>query len=1598
MPNATEDGARPPADALKLSIDFLFGRGFLTVRQQRLAHWGTLDELRMEVPDLRFPFDVQGGLHRFRQVRHHVHRLRYTLSENELARTLDAAADDISGFHAVQLRLAQGSLVLCAQVSLLSARGAIACRLAPAPALLDDPLTLQLVPVEYTTFGDLPLPAPLLLSELLGRLLHHARLQHPIPDWAPRLHGDVLQLRPSPMVLAGLFLPLGWKIPATERLTAETIDIRPGAIHILAAGRDGPHPSPHERHDVRDARSGRSAALALAGLEARAGLEATDQALFRGDLQNALDACRPIATSSAAPDVAVHRLLDLLLAAGTPEATAEASRIAGDRADRDPEDRIALQTLARLHPDDASITDRLLEALRAASMTPELILGAVATAESAMHRDHEDAGHRIASALRLAPRHPEALRLRIDHARRTGDLTSLEDTLRRRSSVAPTLPERIDHHLELARLALRRRGDAAEARAWLERARSLSPDTADIYTELAHAFLQEGRPADAVRALDTAATRYADAHDPAAAALARRRAATTWHQQLDQPDAALAELQRAWTLHPDPETAIELVDLAIAARRPDDALAPLQTALHTATAQPVPPDTLADLTERAARLDEARGRIDEAISRRRDLLHLRPADRANRSALERALVDAGRADEWVALHEELLDHCDPDEIPTLHASLARTLQETLDRPLRAAHHWRLVLTAQPDHHEALHRLRAIHADHQLWLELADALQAVIAEHPEHRAAPTLRAVAAEAASAGGDDTLAIDLARAAIAQHPEASAPWLAAASILPDEEAWHAAEQFADRTDDLPRAATLLRTLGDRAFTSSDGMRRAVRLYRRALLLVNDEDTRQRLRRAAEHCGMDPDRVLPPTATAPPRAQANSPAHDRTPPAPARDPSSAPPPARQPPAQQPPDDRAPTQHPSAPHALPPQTLANSPAPNRTPPEPAGDDESPAAPAGGAPGPRLVDTPPGGLDTDRPVDGAPPSTQARRIEGLRAELEVARHAESHGEVVRVLEELTGLVHEDGERARLCAELGSTLYHDLEESERARHWLEEAQRIDPDGEGQRFEVLTALEAIYEDVDAPDALLEVYRRKLEGAADPAMRDVFRLLMATVLFERLHRPREALALIDESLRDSAANIPALRLKAEIHEDQGDPSSAVRTLQHILDRPELDPFERQEVLRSLGRLEWRELGDHERAASRFEELLAQIPGDTDCLSALKQIHGARGAWDDCARVLWRELGLLIGRLDAFEDAGDVLALPESDVPALLRGTFARILAEAAEVLANDSNREELAAKLLDRAGQHGSSEPAVLEARIRVGQRLDDHAGVARAAEQLAELLLLSEERQQLQALAAEAWERAGFASRAAALRSAVASAEREGSRLSPHPATVSGPVERPPVDGKHGEDALRDPQIEAETARNDLRGDDEDVDELDGSTPAPAPQAGTLHTATDGTDGSTASVESFDPARAGTAERLSHLDRLARSERYAEALSAIESWLPMARDPVHRRELLLRKGRLLIDRSGTGRDAILVLKGALILDENAADTRFELMRAHARSGEFRLAMEQLRELSTILGSDLLSLDGLAPEIDRLRALGEPADVSRLDQWVRDVRPSGE
>ena len=537
-------------------------------------------------------------------------------------------------------------------------------------------------------------------------------------------------------------------------------------------------------------------------------------------------------------------------------------------------------------------------------------------------------------------------------------------------------------------------------------------------------------------------------------------------------------------------------------------------------------------------------------------------------------------------------------------------------------------------------------------------------------------------------------------------------------------------------------------------------------------------------------------------------------------------------------------------------------------------------------------------------------------ESVRAELDQARRAGDSARLVEVLPRAAEFEDEPSVRAALLGELGQLLYYEIEDSARAAQYLEEARRLDPEGAGSEYGLLSALEAVYEDTASAEGLLSVYRRKLEQAGSDEIRNVYRLLMAGVLFEQLGRPSESLSQLERVLQTDTRSVPGLRLRAKIWEATGRRADAADALESMTRMPEVDPFERQEVLRDLGRLEWRVLGRLEKASRRFEELLLEIPGDTDCISSLKQIYARAERWEQFVDVLRRELCILSGSSTAFADIEDAAVVSTGSIPEALHSTFARILAEAAEVEFKQLGEEVLARRLVDTAGRFGPTDVLVHELLLELARDQRDDTSIQRAVLVVAAELLDERERNELL--------REG---RGAAIRQGRERAFAEECRA----AGIAAEQDQP-------------------TAK---------------------------------------------PARGASAadSRLERLDAMAAAGDHSDAIAAIDAWLPSARRPTIRRSLLLRKGRWLLDRGADARSAVLPLKGALILDSGAADTRLELLRASCRLGDVSQATDQLREYLEARGVDRSVPDSEVRSLQR--ALDDLTALPRGpgENWVRDL-----
>ena len=1663
LPTSTEPANR----RLRMSVDFLFGRGYLTLRQHALADGCSVPLLRMEIPDLRFPFDVRSGLERFRRVRCHLQRARVVFSESRLQlNTPSLASLHAFGVRDLTWRFGEGEVRITLHLQQGGAESHILATLVP----FQDPNTpaaLRWVTTSTIAFGVLPMPAPVLVQEVLRSWFGHLATPHDtLPSAQVSFHRASFCTPVDRWLVSALFLPFAWKLPATETLRIASLDLRPGRLCLDLAG-EGPtsHHGEDDLDPLSDILTHPKSHQALALWDQSLRHAEAEEHFFAGAWPEALARYEAAEAKGGATHWTRRRRIELLLLDESHEELMEAAALLHELLDRRPNDLSLLANAVRvaeaLHQEQEANKwrDAYLRHARAERAHDEEVLGWLASAlhERRNHRP-EQALPALDAALRLAPRHRILLETKADIARSIGSFTLLEDTLRR---LIPLIEERqrlSATTLELCHLIIEHGRGHDEVIEHLERLTNIDDLPADDTLQLGDLWRRIERPTDALRAYQRIHGRPDDAApevwNRACLALAK-----LWCDAFASPDNALDLLHHGLERCPEhPAMALYAMHLAQGAGRSNDVLR-IGARLLEAHSGPARHDTALDADERKAvlttlaRAEEARQRPDLAAAYWQQVLDLDPEDRDAWRALDHWLRQSGQPQDLVDTYRAQLDRTtEPAQRSHLVLALADVYERGLGLSSEAAALLEEAVEANPEDVALLHRLVALLDGRSERVRLLRILQAQH-QRPRHRAAQVAWALAtAKVAHALQHDSEAADAALNGLKAdpgHPELLE--IAALTLSDPPERERILRRLVDRTE----SAMSGRWLAELATCVAAQARseEAQELARRALAAPLSPSLRasleslltapsERAARAAAPA-WTPSAPWVPTPLVPsPQAQVPAPpSAERGVPAPhvaethgapgaprteARvveppTPAAVPAPVAAAPAAATPVAAAPAS--AAAPARPQSELAISERESMlarpTPPLEAAatappHDENPPTPS--ARGPRFAtqdllalplqalhgNVPPAASAVpaepsrrDREIEEqraemraapAEPSRRDREIEEQRAEMRAARARQSgdHEELVEALRSWAAVVDEAAQRAAILSELGQVLYHDLEEGGSAAGHLEEARRLDPEGVGKDQALLGTLEALYDDVGDAANLLEIYRQKMADAGDAQMRNVYRVLMATTLLERLQAPQEALALTEDVLREEPQHSATRRLRAEIFESIDAPEEAARELREVLASPETDTFEALEVRRILGRLCWLRLGHLDEASEAFETILADIPGDTEAVSTLKQIYGSQGRLDRCTHIILKEIGILAGRLEGFGSVDELLDVLADAIPQALRETAAQILQELLSVGYPATVDDRQCEALLRWVEMHLPGEPTLLETKIKLLRQRGDQRTLAAALRALAAELL---DRDEVRKLLEEA--------------AALDALQAETSSVDEAPARTHHVLARDVADDTpRGAPAL-DADQEYSDGSQPSREDPEESDHRGAADEAPrggaalSEEIGPSPRVAEPGEGSGGgpALPALAPATSTPDRGLAPLDHLALTGRLPEALHRLNLLLPATAEPAARRSLLVRKGLWLLQSGRPTAEGLLVLKGALILDEDATDTRLALAFAYASDGDSKRAKEQLLLWAEASGESLQH-NPLLPLLSVAEALAKVLSEDDLRQLVRAWR----
>ncbi|HEY5282844.1 MAG TPA: tetratricopeptide repeat protein, partial [Polyangia bacterium] len=293
-------------------LTFVQGRGLLSLTGRDFEGLGRVDSLELEIPNLHFPFDMSGGVARFKNRRLRLRELALFVGSRELTGFLDRAPLGEFGIFDPHVTIEGSRLTLCARVRLGGHESEITAAAVVSP---QPPRSAGLCVYDVRAYGFLPIPAPLIVTALFSALGAESPANR---DSAPEAElPALLHIRSASDIaidvceLAMLaILPMhGWRLPERTHVQIRVAGGAAKATHVpLVFSLDDPKSlaDPLLGEDASpDAYPMREFAVRSAPIE---------NALARGDIATALARLLALAPLEADDRVGTMRLLQLLLA------------------------------------------------------------------------------------------------------------------------------------------------------------------------------------------------------------------------------------------------------------------------------------------------------------------------------------------------------------------------------------------------------------------------------------------------------------------------------------------------------------------------------------------------------------------------------------------------------------------------------------------------------------------------------------------------------------------------------------------------------------------------------------------------------------------------------------------------------------------------------------------------------------------------------------------------------------------------------------------------------------------------------------------------------------------------------------------------------------------------------------------------------------------------------------------------------------------------------------------------------------------------------------------------------------------------------------
>jgi tetratricopeptide (TPR) repeat protein len=654
--------------ALGFALTFIEGRGVLSLDGGALPAAGRVEHLAMEIPDLRFPFDLSGGASRFQNRRCRLRELSLSVSAEDLRALAERAPLADFGVFEPEVQMAGGVLRLSAR-AVVGEREAEFTALGLVRRAWERGVRLSFFDVRV--YGFLPVAAPLLCAAVFTALGAASASSGRRGTGSNGRVGGGWVSAPSPLLrvvgpsdleldildlaLCALLPAHGWRLPDRNQLQLRPVEVVADRLTL--------HYAPAESEDED---SGPLAQLetAVAGAEqwayeeARQEFRDAEAALLAGDVPVALEAYRRAAAVQPQNRFVTTRLLQLLTC--SPATLGEAEEIASAALARAPDFAPAL--LARAvaaaeggRPAEAAqIYLRLAELAETSGWRTEEACARVAASNQRLATgDAAGATADLERALEKLPAHRGLLRAlsgRLAAEERWPDLLNL---LRQRAAEEPDPRVRAALHAQSGLVLLDRLGDRARARDRFEQAMRLDLDQPGAWEGLGRLQALEAERAAAAESFEKARRLYAAQGQRQGQARIEVSLAEL-DQAVGDEETALARLRRAADLDADALEALERAgEIAFRLGRHGEAVAALEGALSRARRAE---DKV--LVWRRLAVVCAQGQNDGMSARLllEQALRERPADLGALDDLRALLVAQGALDDLHPFLQRALDH------------------------------------------------------------------------------------------------------------------------------------------------------------------------------------------------------------------------------------------------------------------------------------------------------------------------------------------------------------------------------------------------------------------------------------------------------------------------------------------------------------------------------------------------------------------------------------------------------------------------------------------------------------------------------------------------------------------------------------------------------------------------------------------------------------------------------------------------------------------------------------------------------------------------------------------------------------------------------